>query len=170
MHFTKIINGEKTEGHLCEQCSQENGYSSFFSSSNANFSFHNLLSGLLNIKQPISGGKPTTSSRNEDIQCPKCHMTYQQFAKIGKFGCASCYSTFQDYLNPILRRLHSGNVTHHGKIPKRIGGNIHLRKELEELKHRLQHHIQQEEFEEAAQMRDRIRTIEKQLSAHRKEE
>ena len=25
LHFTKIINGEKTEVHLCEKCAQEKG-------------------------------------------------------------------------------------------------------------------------------------------------
>ena len=25
LHFTKIINGEKTEMHVCEQCASENG-------------------------------------------------------------------------------------------------------------------------------------------------
>lgn len=169
LHFTKVINGEKTEVHICEQCSQEKGYNSFFSSQNSNFSFHNLLAGLLNMDQPIVGKKANSVSQQEQLQCPNCHMTYQQFTKAGRFGCAHCYEAFQEHLQPILRRLHSGNTTHYGKIPRRVGGNLHLRKELDELRRKMQHHIQAEEFEEAAEARDRIRTIEKQLSEHRKE-
>jgi protein arginine kinase activator len=170
LHFTKIINGEKTEVHICEQCSREKGYSSFFSSQDSNFSFHNLLAGLLNMEQPVVGKKVSAAAQQEQPQCPKCHMTYQQFTRTGRFGCVHCYEAFQDYLQPILRRLHSGNTSHHGKIPRHVGGNLYLRKELDELKHKMQHHIQQEEFEEAAKVRDRIRTIEQQLSEHRKEE
>ena len=31
LHFTKIINGEKTEMHVCEQCASENGDTFSFS-------------------------------------------------------------------------------------------------------------------------------------------
>ena len=39
-----------------------------------------------------------------------CSMTFPQFIKIGRFGCAHCYETFKEQLNPILKRLHSGNI------------------------------------------------------------
>lgn len=169
MHFTKIVNGQKTETHICEQCSNEKGYSNFFSSHNHDFSFNNLLAGLLNMQQ-AEEKKTANPFEQQEPYCPKCHMTYQRFTQIGRLGCAHCYEAFADNLNPVLRRLHSGNMEHHGKIPKRIGGNLHLQKELDELKQKLQQHIQKEEFEEAAKDRDRIRMIEKQLSDHRKEE
>jgi protein arginine kinase activator len=51
-----------------------------------------------------------------------------------------------------------------------MGGNLHLRKELDELKVKLQQYIHQEEFENAATVRDKIRNIEKQLSEHRRED
>lgn len=46
LHLTKIVNGEKTEYHICEQCAQEKGdvFPGFH-----NFSIHNLLSGLLHF-------------------------------------------------------------------------------------------------------------------------
>jgi protein arginine kinase activator len=82
---------------------------------------------------------------------------------VGRFGCAHCYETFKEQLPPVLRRLHSGNWSHSGKIPKRIGGGIHLKKQVENLKSELKELIQQEEFEKAAQIRDEIRTLEKGL-------
>ncbi|MFX3624947.1 MAG: UvrB/UvrC motif-containing protein [Ectobacillus sp.] len=170
LHFTKVVNGEKSEVHICEHCAKEKGYSSFFSSGNSNFSFHNLLSGLLNADHPAEEKKVNPFTQVQTIMCQNCHMTYPQFTKLGRFGCAHCYKTFESQLDPILRRLHSGNTVHKGKIPKRIGGNLHLRKELEELKRKMQHYIQREEFEQAAKARDRIRKLEQQLSAHRKEE
>jgi protein arginine kinase activator len=170
LHFTKIVNGQKNEFHICEQCAQEKGYSSFFSSSSANFSFSKLLSGLLNHSQTSEEKQTAALSKEEVLSCQKCGMTYQKFTKLGRFGCAGCYESFLPHVEPILRRVHSGNTVHQGKIPKRMGGNLHLRKELDELKVKLQQYIHQEEFENAATVRDKIRNIEKQLSEHRRED
>ncbi|MBB4074917.1 protein-arginine kinase activator protein McsA [Anoxybacillus voinovskiensis] len=93
-------------------------------------------------------------------------MTYHQFTKIGRFGCSHCYDAFAKQLQPILKRLHSGNTIHAGKIPKRIGGTIHVRKQIEQLKQKLQELIAREEFEKAAEVRDQIRSLEAQLSEH----
>lgn len=164
MHFTKIINGEKTEIHLCEHCAQEHG-NIFMFPENSGFSIHNLLSGLLNFESPIKETTPNTFQM-ELLQCERCNMTYHQFTKIGRFGCSHCYDAFAKQLQPILKRLHSGNTIHAGKIPKRIGGTIHVRKQIEQLKQKLQELIAREEFEKAAEVRDQIRSLEAQLSEH----
>ena len=155
LHFTKIVNGNKTEVHLCEECAREKGEG--FVGSNA-FSIHNLLSGLLNFEQPMEN--QGTQQNQQTLQCPKCGLTYHEFAKIGKFGCDECYHAFNDKLNPILRKVHSGNTTHIGKIPKRIGKDISARRRVSDLKSQLQRHIEKEEFEEAAKVRDMIRELE----------
>lgn len=90
-------------------------------------------------------------------------MTYSQFSKIGRFGCSSCYKYFGDRLDPLFKRVH-GNTVHVGKVPKRSGGRIQLKRKIDDLKLELQQRIQQEEFEEAAQLRDQIRTLEKEIS------
>jgi len=163
LHFTKIINGEKTEIHLCEKCAQEKG-ETFMFNGNSGLSFNNLLAGLLNIDPSFQQPTQSAFQQEEILQCPHCSMTFPQFLKIGRFGCAHCYETFRDQLKPVLRRLHGGNWSHNGKIPKRIGGDMHLRKQLEELKGELKESISREEFEKAAQIRDEIRSIEKQMS------
>ncbi|GGH85484.1 protein arginine kinase activator [Pullulanibacillus pueri] len=155
LHFTKIINGNKTEVHLCEECAREKGEG--FTGSNA-FSIHNLLSGLLNFEQPMSDHGAEEPAQT--IQCSKCGLTYGEFARIGKFGCDECYKAFNNKLNPILRKVHSGNTTHTGKIPKRIGKDISARRKLTDLKRQLHEHVEREEFEEAAKIRDVIRELE----------
>lgn len=161
LHFTKIINGQKTELHLCEECARDK--EEMFTG-NQNFSFNSLLSGILNFDQAIqSSSTHSTFNTAKQLKCNKCGMPYHQFAKVGRFGCANCYETFKDKIDPILRRVHSGNTTHLGKIPKRIGGNIHIRKEMDQLKESLQKAIHNEEFEKAAELRDHIRSLEKSL-------
>jgi protein arginine kinase activator len=162
LHFTKIINGEKTEVHLCEKCAQEKG-EIFVFNGGTSFTFNNLLAGLLNIDSSFHQQNQNAFHPEEIIQCERCSMTFPQFVKVGRFGCAHCYETFKEQLKPVLKRLHSGNWTHNGKIPKRIGGGIHLRKQIEELKDQLKVVISNEEFEKAAEIRDEIRSLEKEL-------
>jgi len=164
LHFTKVINGEKTEVHLCEKCAHEKG-EMFIFNGNPGFSINNLLAGLLNVNAHpgFSQAKPAAMPHEEIIQCPVCHMTIQQFGKVGRFGCSACYESFKSRLYPILKRLHGGNTAHQGKIPKKIGGSLHVKKRIGELKEELQRLIAKEEFEQAAAIRDEIRSLEKKL-------
>jgi protein arginine kinase activator len=163
LHFTKIINGEKTEVNLCEKCAQEKG-DMFMFAGGSGFTFNNLLAGLLNIDSNLQKTTQNTFHQEEILHCERCSMTFPQFIKIGRFGCAHCYETFKDQLKPVLKRLHGGNWSHSGKIPKRIGGGINLRKQIENLKIELKELILHEEFEKAAGIRDEIRILEKKLT------
>ncbi|MFL6557946.1 MAG: UvrB/UvrC motif-containing protein, partial [Bacillus sp. (in: firmicutes)] len=162
-HFKKIINGEKTEVHLCEKCAQEKG-EMFIFNGESGFAFNNLLAGLLNIDPTFQKPSQSPFHQEEILQCDTCSMTFPQFLKVGRFGCSHCYEAFKEQLNPVLKRLHSGNWTHNGKIPKRIGGGIHLRKQIDELKSTLKESIANEEFEKAAEIRDEIRHLERKLA------
>lgn len=127
------------------------------------FAINDLLAGLLNI-DPGSQHTQSPSSLTQQIsQCEVCKMTFQQFVKVGHFGCANCYRAFKSKLTPIIKRLHSGNTHHGGKIPARIGGSIHLKKQVSQLKEEMQALVEAEEFEKAAEVRDQIRSLEKKL-------
>jgi protein arginine kinase activator len=119
---------------------------------------------LLNMQPGFAEEKKEALQANEVLQCPQCSMTFPQFVKVGRFGCATCYDAFRNQLTPIIRRLHSGNFIHSGKIPKRIGGDIHLRKTIDDLKQTLKNLITEEEFENAAETRDQIRDLERKLA------
>ncbi|EWH23344.1 UvrB/UvrC motif-containing protein [Bacillus haynesii] len=170
-HFTKVINGEKKEMHICEQCAKENS-ESYSMNESGGFSIHNLLSGLLNFDSSFTNSSEAQLFQQPDqvLRCKKCNMTFPEFRKTGRFGCSECYKTFHSYITPVLRKVHSGNTVHAGKIPKRIGGNLHVRRQVEALKKELKELIQQEEFEKAANIRDQIRSLEQNLNANKEEE
>lgn len=159
LHFTKIINGEKTEFHICESCAREKGES--LPGAANGFSIHSLLSGLMDF-DPV-GGASGLAPKAQTLRCDECGLTYSQFSKLGRFGCSSCYRHFSDRLDPLLKRVH-GSTLHTGKIPKRSGGRIKTQREIERLRQELQSSIQREEFETAARLRDQIRELEKQIS------
>ena len=158
LHFTKIVNGEKTEFHICESCAREKG--EMIPGTSGGFSIHNLLSGLLDFDP---AGKSSSAAPAKTLQCEECGMTYAQFSKVGRFGCSSCYKYFDSRLDPLFKRVH-GSTSHVGKVPARAGGRIKVKRQIADLKQNLKQSIAQEEFEEAAQIRDQIRELEKGIA------
>ena len=154
IHLTKIINGEKTEVFLCEDCAEESGQISLGSNP---FSFQNLLADIINPSIDSS-----LANRKKDLVCEKCGMTYRQFSKKGLFGCSSCYDTFSERLDPLAQRIH-GSSEHKGKVPQRRGGDLRIKREIDKLKTRMQEAVEKENFEKAAEIRDHIHELESDL-------
>lgn len=157
VHVAEIINGQKQETHLCEVCAKEiqiHGFG-FFPQMNLN----NFLAGLLNYD--FNGGSYNQSGHAGKV-CERCGISEEQFAKNGLLGCGECYPYFEDKMLPLLRRIH-GNTRHTGKVPERTGGRARLVKEIEVMKRQLKEAVGCEEFERAAQLRDAIRRLEKNL-------
>lgn len=161
LHLSQVLNGQKKEVHVCEICAKEKGYKIY---PDDGYSLHHLLSGLFNFdSQHMETPQNASLNENTELQCPQCKLTFSEFKRVGKFGCAKCYQTFSEKLDPIIRRVHSGNDTHHGKIPKRKGGDLHAKKQLESYKLELKRLIENEAFEKAAKVRDTIKSLEEKL-------
>ncbi len=155
VHKTKITNGVKEEIHLCEECAKQSEMFSF----EDNFSIHNFLSGLLGEK--ITPG--ITAAGGQERRCPQCGSTYNDFKRSGRLGCNVCYSTFNDMLTPLIKRI-QGNSVHAGKIPRKSGHSIRLRRKIRDLKNQLQQLVEREEFEKAAEVRDEIKALEEEAN------
>lgn len=156
--MTQIADGTKTETNLCEECARGEG--SIGLGFEHKWMLQNIFADLFN--QSLAGNQQLKVEKAAPIQCEHCGFTETQFSRVGKLGCPKCYEKFQDKLDPVLRRVH-GNPLHIGKIPKRTGGALSLRKEIEDLKRRLQEAVNREEFETAAQIRDNIRDLESKI-------
>lgn len=152
VHITKIENGKKSDMHLCEQCALAKGALNF----NTGFSINDLLTGILNNGDAL----PIKMDFMDDPVCPVCGIKYSRFRETGRFGCGSCYKTFGDRLIPLFRRIH-GNINHTGKIPGRAGVRLKAVREMEILKTELTNAIKNEEYEKAAEIRDKIRALDK---------
>lgn len=160
-HLTKTVNGEKTELHLCPRCAEQQGTVSLpFQAP----SIHQLLASLIGSSPgspPLA--TPDKKAGREPI-CPGCGMSYAHFAETGRMGCSQCYETFSQQLQPLLRKVHSASE-HTGKAPKRAAGPLKLKREIAALRKELQVAVNQEDFERAAQLRDRVRSLEQQSQA-----
>lgn len=132
LHFTKIVNGEKTEFHICETCAKEKG--EMIPGTPNGFSIHSLLSGMLDFDSSTKSQSPGHSGP-QNLQCKDCGMTYAQFSKLGRFGCPSCYQYFDNRLDPLFKRVH-GSTNHVGKVPVRTGGRLKVKRQIDDLKKR----------------------------------
>ena len=162
VHLTEIINDEVTELHICEECARKKGISM-----QQQFGIADLLSGLVDLP-----GAKVSHKAHIKIKCPSCGMTYENFKKLGRFGCEDCYEAFKRALYPLLKKIH-GTTRHAGKEPQKgVPNPVKKGKkiprasvkpkidEIGELKNRLTKAVEQEEFEQAAILRDKIRALE----------
>jgi protein arginine kinase activator len=158
VHVTHVVNGQKTERRLCENCAKTEGVLPSMALNWPIASLGQILGGLM----PTPGVAETAGT----LACPRCGWTLSQLQQSGQLGCDACYRTFGSILEPTLRRIH-GAVEHRGKIPGRVGGALRVERELAHLRAALKDAVAKEEFERAAQLRDQIRQLEGQGGASR---
>lgn len=162
--YTEIINGVKSEQHLCEDCATD--YTSFQMEKpllNSEITLNSLLSTLLGAYHTNATNK--TGETKPDLVCESCKTTYDEFLQRGRFGCSQCYRSFHKELEKTLRGI-QGAQAHTGKRPKGYMSQADkILKDLSEeerLSLELQEAIEKEEFEEAARLRDLIRQLKKE--------
>lgn len=172
--YTQVINGVKKEFNLCDNCARELGLKDINFS--MPISFSNFFSDFFNdYNDNLIPGFVGTKS----LQCKTCGSTFDDFINSGEFGCSNCYDLFEDRITPILKNLQGAN-RHIGRgyreITTKNNENINDKKikkeetELEKLQKDLQKAIKDERYEDAAKIRDEIKTIEEKNSKDKKEE
>jgi protein arginine kinase activator len=152
IHLTQIINDSVTTVHLCEQCAAEKGVQT--GATVAKFPLSDFLASM---------GKGTSSQlpvAGDTAECPSCGATLQDFRETGRLGCPQCYRTFGVHLRDLLRRLH-GSSQHVGKAYATASrGDAGDGPSIGELRDQLRRAVEAENFELAAELRDRIRVME----------
>ncbi|MCI9273291.1 MAG: hypothetical protein HFE39_04955 [Clostridiales bacterium] len=155
-HVKSIVNGELKEFMLCSECAKKMGYGSLF---------HGFGFNLGSFLGSFLGEEGAPEQTMNTVRCKRCGSSFNEIAKTGQVGCAECYRTFYDRMIPSIQRIH-GNTTHVGKLASSAGMQARLKNELEKAKEELKRAIQEQEFEKAAQLRDRIKEIERQGDRH----
>jgi protein arginine kinase activator len=149
VHLTEIVDGQVSEMHLCEECARDKS-----AQMEQQFGLADLLAGLSDF------GKPAKTVEKIKIKCEKCGLSYDEFRKMGRLGCAQCYESFRNSLSSLLKKIH-GSDKHLGKMPENIAPEIKQEADdLVSLQDQLQHAISVENFEEAAKLRDKIKGLE----------
>jgi len=157
VHLTEVINDSITKLHLCEECAQAKG-----DEIESHFGLNDLLSGLMDM------GPGTQKEKKEKLiklKCPSCGMTFYDIQEKGRMGCGKCYEQFADNISALLRKIH-GADRHVGKMPARSDEAAEKQQDFLVLKKKLQELVNREDFEEAAVLRDKIKTLEDKIKAN----
>ncbi len=148
VHSVQSVNGVKSESYLCSDCARELGIMGGMGSMMEGMSFGN---DLLKSFFGFGGSQPSLGRA-----CSRCGTSLLDFEKTGLMGCPDCYSEFHDDVIPVLKRV-QGNVQHVGDIPEEAKDEKAV--ELEALKKEMDAAIKAEEFEKAAELRDKINQL-----------
>jgi len=153
VQVTQIINNEKIVLKLCKECAAKRGFHSPLD--NNPFPLANFLAGMMTKEKP---GKSSASITKPDLTCPHCGLTFSEFSNLGRFGCGQCYKTFRERLQPLLRKIH-GSSLHRGKLPPMLSEEGTVIQEQERLQEELRRAVESEDFERAADLRDKLKTF-----------
>ena len=153
VHLTQITGDKMQKVDLCEECAKTKGVND-----PTGFSLADLLLGLgasQEIEQAAGGA---------ELKCARCGFTQADFKKAGRLGCSECYKTFAEPLEGLLKTMHKG-TRHVGKVPESLRQNRDLSDRVKVLEKRLGKAIEDEDFEQAAQLRDEIKHAKARLTS-----
>jgi protein arginine kinase activator len=143
LHITEILTDDQIEEHhLCEDCAHQYLYPP--------------------QDKPVAAAAVRDDSDEGSLlhkECEVCGLKFVDFRNSGRLGCAHDYQVFREELLPLLENIH-GEVRHCGKSPRRLPQSKQKQTELIQLRKQLVQAINQEAYEEAARLRDRIRQVE----------
>src|SRR5262245_37363979 len=145
LHITDILGGDRYEEvQLCEDCAKK-----FLAEPQKN----------ADESKPAKTPPPAGAEHDDGPTCGACGITYLEFRNQLRFGCPHDYDAFKTELLPLLESIH-GDVRHVGKAPRRLPRSQGAQVELTNLRRRLQQLVTEENYEEAARVRDRIKELE----------
>lgn len=165
--FSQVADGKLQKVNLCKNCADDKGVTD-----PTGFALADMLEGMGEQSQT------ETAVATDDLICSSCGFSQTDFKKTGRFGCAECYHVFDDGLEGLLEAMHK-HTQHVGKIPATFPDLPDRDRDIEdspgepmepspldklsELKASLSNAVDDEDYEEAARLRDEISQLESQL-------
>ena len=156
-HITELTGGEPQELHLCEEHAREY----LTQSSDEPATATSMAAALAKqMAQQMAVGQTAEELAQLDQQiCPVCGITFYEFRSQGRLGCPHDYTFFQKQLEPLILNIH-GETEHIGKTPSRGPSGSKTRTELIRLRREMKEAVEEEDYERAGQLRDKIQRIE----------
>jgi protein arginine kinase activator len=152
VYLTQIEGDKMKKVDVCEECAKHKGLND-----SAGFAIADLLLGL------GASHEMAEASGGLGIKCPACGFTDADFKKAGRLGCSQCYPSFAEGLEALLKTMHKG-TKHVGKTPHSFKQSRDLTDRLKNLQKKLDKAVSEEDFEQAAGLRDEIRSTKDQIN------
>ena len=154
-HITELTGGKPQELHLCEEHARQ-----YLTQSEEEPAVMPSLAGAL-AQQLAVGQTAEELAKLDQRSCPVCGITFYEFRNQGRLGCPHDYVFFQNELEPLVLNIH-GETQHTGKRPPRLESGTESVTQLIRLRREMKEAITGEDYERASELRDKIRSIEKQ--------
>lgn len=148
--YIQNLNGKKIEHNLCNSCFNNLNYDNNFMN---DFFSSFFTSGLF------------LNDYEDNYICNVCGNTLESLKKSGKMGCVNCYNIFRNKLDYIFNNMQEKNI-HIGKSPKNLQTfkpNLEEdnKENIQNLKQKLNIAIEKEDYEQAIEIRDKIKALER---------
>ena len=158
--FLKLaVNHKVVEMHLCGECAP-------YAAGGAFGGFDMEPVNIAGMTGNVNGYfKEFLPRERRALHCRRCGLAYHEFKERGLLGCPGCYDGFGPQLAELMSRIH-GNCQHTGKRGRpSVAGTPQPARgtpphSLSALKQALRRAVEKEDFETAADLRDRIRRLE----------
>jgi protein arginine kinase activator len=152
VRVTHVVEGEAREIKLCERCAAEKGIQTTASITQT------PLGGFLNALWKTAD--PAATEAGIPGHCPGCGASFADFRETGRLGCADCYHSFEAPLRILIRRYH-GSTHHHGRRHVPAGAMPALPQQdlVAGIREQLRLAVSAENFELAAELRDRLKEL-----------
>jgi protein arginine kinase activator len=138
--------GKVTEISVCVDCARQRGFTEV----------EKLKAGVAEI---IAELKNRVDEGDSKLVCRNCGMSYAEFKRQARLGCADCYVSFHDELLPLIRRIH-GAVQHVGRTASGGRKQAQVKMNVQKIREALTGAIQAEDYEKAAALRDQLKRAE----------
>ena len=153
VNLTNVKDGMVRQQHLCERCAAEQGVETTVATPKP---------ALSDFLQAVN--QQAVAAPGDQSTCHFCGATARDFRQTGRVGCARCYNAFERSLRELLRRLH-GNAKHTGRRYSPPAESVLVSAStVGQLREELRKAIAGEQFELAAQLRDKLRAAEGESS------
>jgi protein arginine kinase activator len=149
VHLTQIVGDKMQKLDLCEECAKTKGINDPTSFGLADLDLVLGLGASQQLEQAAGG---------VELKCSRCGFTQADFKKSGRLGCPECYRTFAEGLAGLLKTMHKG-TRHTGKAPEALRATRENASLLKTLQTKLARAIKDENYEQAALMRDEIKQL-----------
>ncbi len=165
--ITQVVGAKNVTMHLCNECAAARGFHSPLDQ--VPFPLKDILANMVKSPtQPISA-----KASGEPIACESCGLEFDEFTRLGRFGCGGCYRAFRPRIESIMRKIHGASL-HRGMNPMSALGSSGTSdalpvQEEARLQQELKKAIATEDFERAAELRDKIRLLKEQIEANETE-
>lgn len=160
IHLSEIVKDVKSEVHLCEHCARDVGFNT--KGSGFSLSLPEMLT-FLSVDDIVD--------YDNTQACSTCGCSFSEYKREGKLGCPDCYIFLEDQIEGIVsgyyeEKKYAGKVPANYNVPE-PGSFVQVKEKpkssIVELKSKLDIAVNEERYEEAAVLRDRINEISKSM-------